>query len=51
MNPADLYFYHDNRIDGSVLGSDGSGIIEQVGEGVSADFIGKKVAVFGDAYA
>ena len=50
VNPIDRYI-SALKDEGKVLGSDGSGVIEQVGEGVSADLVGKKVAFLGDAYA
>ncbi len=34
-----------------MLGCDGCGIVEEVGEGVSQDLVGKKVAFLGGAWA
>lgn len=51
VNPIDKILYYINKNEGNVLGTDGSGVIEQVGEGVSAELVGKKVAFFGAAYA
>lgn len=39
------------KIDGRILGSDGCGTIIEVGEDVSQDLIGKKVAFLWNGYA
>ena len=51
VNPIDRHYFYSVHQEGNVLGTDGSGVIEQVGEGVSADLVGKKVAFLSDAYA
>jgi len=48
VNPYDKIVY--NYIKTPRIGSDGSGTIEAVGEGVSADLVGKRVAFLGDAW-
>ena len=48
VNPIDR---HPVRIEGRVMVSDGSGVIESVGEGVPTDLIGKKVSFKGNSYA
>lgn len=48
VNPVDKYMLH--RFKPTRLGSDGSGTIVEVGEGVSADLVGKKVAFIYEAW-
>jgi NADPH:quinone reductase-like Zn-dependent oxidoreductase len=50
VNPYDRICY-DKQEEGFVLGCDGCGIVEAVGEGVSETLIGKKVAFLGGAWA
>ncbi len=49
VNPYDRICF-DKREEGFVLGCDGCGIVEAVGEGVSETLIGKKVAFLGGAW-
>jgi len=48
INPIDRYTYFSKV---PRLGSDGSGTIVQVGEGVSQDLVNKKVAFLGAAWS
>ena len=50
VNPYDRICY-DKQEEGFVLGCDGCGVVEAVGEGVSETLIGKKVAFLGGAWA
>ena len=50
VNPYDRICY-DKREEGFVLGCDGCGVVEAVGEGVAASLVGKKVAFLGGAWA
>lgn len=51
VNPFDRIMYKTNKTEGFVLGSDGSGVIVEVGEGVSEENKGKKVAFLGNGYS
>ena len=51
VNPVDRYSIHVYKIEGHTLGSDGSGVITEVGEGVPAELNGRKVAFLGGAWA
>lgn len=44
INPYDRILYSMNKDEGLVLGCDGCGIVEEVGEGVDAGLKGKKVS-------
>ena len=51
VNPYDRICYdNEKQTEGFVLGCDGCGIVESVGEGVSENLIGKKVAFLGGAW-
>ena len=43
--------YNVNKDEGFVLGCDGCGIVESVGEEVDQSLVGKKVAFIGDGYS
>ena len=47
VNPVDRYSIYVYKNEGHILGSDGVGVIVDVGEGVSADLNGRKVAFGG----
>ena len=51
MNPIDAIQFYSNKTEGFVLGSDGSGTIAAVGEGLEPSIIGKKVAFLGEAWS
>ena len=51
VNPIDRHYFYGVKTEGQILGTDGCGVIEQVGEGVSADLVGKKVSLSGKTYA
>ena len=50
VNPSDGYLIL-TRKEGHVLGGEGCGIVLAVGDGVAADFVGKKVAFLSSAWA
>jgi NADPH:quinone reductase-like Zn-dependent oxidoreductase len=50
VNPVDGYLMYQKK-DGSTIGAEGSGTIIEVGEGVSSDLVGKKVAFSYGAWA
>lgn len=50
VNPVDGYFMAVKK-DGSTVGSEGSGTIIEVGEGVSHDLVGQKVGFVHEAWA
>lgn len=50
-NPIDKIWYYIQKTEGFTLGSDGSGVIQEVGEDVSQDLVGKKVAFLSGAWA
>ena len=49
VNPYDRICF-DKQEEGFILGCDGCGVVEAVGEGVSESLIGKKVAFLGGAW-
>ena len=51
VNPYDRIMSGVNKDEGFVLGCDGCGIIEQVGEDVDQSLVGKKVAFLGGGWA
>lgn len=51
VNPYDRIMSTVNKDEGFVLGCDGCGIVEKVGEGVDASLIGKKVAFVGGGWS
>ena len=51
INPYDRICYRNEQQEGFTLGCDGCGIVTEVGEGVSEDKKGKKVAFLGGAWA
>lgn len=51
VNPVDRYSVHLYKTEGHTLGSDGSGVIVDVGDAVSKDHIGRKVAFLGYAWS
>ena len=52
VNPYDRIMFSVNKDEGFVLGCDGCGIVEQVGEGVDGkEWIGKKVAFLGGGWS
>ena len=51
INPYDRIMATVNKANGFILGCDGCGTIAAVGDGVSADQVGKKVAFVGDGWA
>jgi NADPH2:quinone reductase len=50
INPYDKYLLATQKVDASRLGSDGSGTIVEVGEGVDQALVGKRVAFFGEGW-
>ena len=51
INPYDRIVYRTYKIEGFTLGCDGCGIVVDIGEGVSDDYKGKKVAFVGDGWS
>ena len=50
INPTDIATYRAYKTEGATIGSDGCGIIQEVGEGVDPSLKGKKVAFLSDAW-
>lgn len=51
VNPVDRYSIHVYKVEGHTLGSDGSGVIVDVGEGVPAELNGRKVSYWFGTWA
>ena len=51
VNPYDRIMGKINKDEGFILGCDGCGVIEKVGEGVEQALVGKKVAFLGGGWA
>ncbi len=51
VNPYDRIMASSNKDEGFILGCDGCGVVEKVGEGVEHAWVGRKVAFLGGGWA